>query len=84
MGVSLREWLDAERPWAAYAACRGADPALFFAATDGGDTHMALRICAGCAVKEDCLDWALTAGMPYGVWGGTTEQQRRRLVRRTA
>ncbi len=43
-----------------------------------------LRICAGCAVKEDCLDWALTAGMPYGVWGGTTEQQRRRLVRRTA
>ena len=84
MGISLRAWLDDERPWAAYGACRGADPGLFFAATDGGDTRTAQRICAGCPVRDDCLDWALMAGVSYGVWGGTTEQERRRLVRRTA
>jgi len=82
--ISLRQWLDEERPWAAYAACRGADPAVFFAGADGGDSRLAQRICAGCAVREECLDWALMAGVPYGVWGGTTEQERRRLVRRSA
>ena len=84
MALTLRDWLDDERPWAAYGACRGADPALFFAGTEGGDTDLARRICAGCPVKEDCLDWALTVGVPYGVWGGTTEQERRRLARRSA
>jgi len=84
VGMSLRDWLDEERPWAAYAACRGADSALFFAGTEGGDTNTAQRICAGCAVKDDCLDWALLSGAPYGVWGGTTEHERRRLARRSA
>ena len=84
MAVSLRRWLDDERPWAAHAACRGADPAVFFAGTEGGDTRHAQRICAGCAVREECLEWALAAGAPYGVWGGTTEQQRRHLMRRSA
>ena len=43
-----------------------------------------MRICAGCAVPEECLEWALTARAAFGVWGGTTEQERRRLLRRSA
>ena len=84
MAISLRHWLDDEQPWAAYAACRNSDPGLFFAGTEGGDTRTAQRICAGCPVNEECLDWALMAAVPYGVWGGTTEQERRRLLRRSA
>jgi WhiB family redox-sensing transcriptional regulator len=84
VAISLRRWLEDERPWAVHAACRDADPALFFAGVEGGDTRVAQRICAGCPVNEECLEWALTAGVSYGVWGGTTEQQRRQAVRRSA
>ena len=84
MSISLRRWLEDERPWAAHASCRDADPALFFAGVDGGDTRTAQRICAGCPVNEECLGWALSVGVSYGVWGGTTEAQRRHLARRTA
>lgn len=84
MALSLRHWLDDERPWAAYASCRDADSSLFFAGADGGDTELAQRICSGCPVCAECLAWALEADVPYGVWGGTTEQQRRRLARRSA
>jgi WhiB family redox-sensing transcriptional regulator len=72
-----------ERPWAAYAACRDADPDLFFPASDD-DADDALRVCAGCAVRPDCLHWAMEMRISYGVWGGTTERDRKRLRRRTA
>lgn len=72
-----------ERPWAAYAACRQADPDLFFPA-EGDDAAVALRICRGCPVRAECLEWALDSRVRYGVWGGTTERDRRRLQRRTA
>jgi WhiB family redox-sensing transcriptional regulator len=72
-----------ERPWAAYAACRQADPDLFFPGDDG-DADTAIRICRGCPVRTACLEWALDARIRYGVWGGTTERDRRRLQRRTA
>ncbi len=72
-----------ERPWAAYGACRTADPDLFFPATEMEAAH-ALRICATCPVQEECLDYALMARERYGIWGGTTERERRRLLRRSA
>lgn len=72
-----------ERPWASYAACRGADPDLFFPG-EGEEALAALKICSGCAVKAECLEWALEARIRYGVWGGTTERDRRRLQRRSA
>lgn len=72
-----------ERPWAAYAACRTADPDLFFPADDDA-ARAAVTICRGCPVREECLDWALEVRVRYGVWGGTTERDRRRLVRRSA
>jgi WhiB family redox-sensing transcriptional regulator len=72
-----------ERPWAAYAACRDAEPELFFS-TSEVDTASAIRICQGCPVIEECLDWALDTRVRYGVWGGTTERERRRMLRKTA
>ena len=72
-----------ERPWAAYGACRGADPNLFFP-TEEDDAAAALRICGGCPVQAECLEWALESRVRYGVWGGTTERDRRRLSRRSA
>ena len=79
---SLPAELD-DRPWAAYASCRTADPDLFFP-SDGVDAEPALRICRGCAVRQDCLAWAIDYRIRYGVWGGTTERDRRRLHRRSA
>ena len=84
MAIPLHHWMEDERPWAALAACRDADPDLFFSDGDGEGTAVALRICAGCAVAEECLEWAVMARASFGVWGGTTEQDRRRLLRRSA
>ena len=84
MAIPLQHWLEEQRPWAAFAACRDSDPDLFFADGNGERTAVALRICAGCPVRDECLEWALAARASFGVWGGTTEQDRRRLVRRSA
>lgn len=72
-----------ERPWAAYAACRTADPELFFAGTDSASLE-AVKICGSCAVQDQCLAWALDNRVRYGVWGGLTERERRRVGRRIA
>ena len=72
-----------ERPWAAFAACRDRDPDLFFPASPEGESD-ALRICAGCPVQLDCLEFALEAKIRFGVWGGMTEKERRSLHRRIA
>ncbi len=79
MAIPLNHWLDAEHPWAAHASCRRVDPELFF--SDEGDVGFALRVCEGCPVREECLEWALVTGASYGVWGGTTEEERRQLRR---
>jgi WhiB family redox-sensing transcriptional regulator len=69
--------------WQERAACYGLDPEIFFPTTEE-EASLALSYCAICAVREVCLAWALKNGERYGVWGGTTEQQRRRLLRQTA
>lgn len=72
-----------ERPWAAYAACRTVDPGVFFPESDTG-TETAVRICRGCPVMQECRDWALDTRVRYGIWGGLTERDRRRMLRRSA
>lgn len=74
--------VNEERPWAVFAACRDRDPDAFFPVTPG-DERAALRICSGCPVRQDCLEFALEARVRFGIWGGLTEKQRRSL-RRTA
>ncbi|GAA2897095.1 WhiB family transcriptional regulator [Nonomuraea rubra] len=65
--------------WTSRAACRATDPDLFFPLTWDGRHQPAMRICSNCAVRPRCLEWALEAGEPDGVWGGTTPAERRRL-----
>ena len=83
MTISLKQLFDDDRPWATFAACRDADDDLFFPGRED-DTRTAVRICSGCPVQEQCLCWALEMRIGYGVWGGLTEAERRRLQRRSA
>lgn len=70
-----------ERPWAVYAACKSEKSLIFFPQSKD-EERRALAICNICPVMEDCLDHAFETSERFGVWGGTTEKQRRRLVRR--
>jgi len=72
-----------ERPWAVFAACRNRDSDVFFPVTSA-DERAAIRVCSGCAVKAECLDFALEARVRFGIWGGATEKQRRSMQRRIA
>jgi len=64
--------------WQEYANCLGVDPDLFFPER-GASTREAKAVCNGCVVRDDCLDYALTNGEKFGVWGGMSERQRRRI-----
>lgn len=67
--------------WAERGACRepGIDPELFFPVSDSAPQVAAAKVvCARCPVVARCLDWALRAGEPVGIWGGTTPEERRR------
>ena len=68
-------------PWRDEAACRGVDPNVFFPLTDK-EAEPALAICATCPVREPCLDFAILTRQVDGVWGGTTESERKRIARR--
>lgn len=79
--------LNPDEHWTDYAACHGVDPELFFPIGYVGpllerQQVMAKEVCARCPVTRDCLDWALRAGEPDGIWGGTTPEERRFLRRR--
>jgi WhiB family transcriptional regulator, redox-sensing transcriptional regulator len=71
--------------WTDRAACRGVDPELFYPVSTAGPALVqvdeAKKVCAACPVTADCLAWALRAGEPAGVWGGTTPEERRHLRR---
>ena len=64
----------------AHAKCAGLAPAVFFP-SDGAGVEAAKKICADCPVRTECLQYAL-AHRIAGVWGGTSERERRRMVRR--
>ena len=65
--------------WRDEALCAEVDGDLFF--PDVRDTDReAKRICAACPVQKECLDYAISAGEEFGVWGGTTEIERRHLL----
>jgi WhiB family redox-sensing transcriptional regulator len=60
------------------AACRGEEPAVFFPVR-GGTSTKARAICAVCPVREECLEYALADPEITGVWGMTSEGERRKL-----
>lgn len=64
--------------WQEHAACEGVDVELFYPVTSDPTpaTREALRICAGCPVRDTCLAEAVARGERYGIWGGTLPDQR--------
>ncbi len=66
--------------WQERALCAQTDPEAFFP-EKGGSTREAKRICQGCEVKDACLDYALANDERFGIWGGLSERERRRLKR---
>jgi WhiB family redox-sensing transcriptional regulator len=66
--------------WMVDAACADADPDLFFP-TRGRAPAAAKALCAACPVRPECLDYAVSNGIEWGVWGGTSQGERRVLIR---
>lgn len=79
-----RSW-DAHLAWRQEAACRDLDPNLFFPVGVTGPAveqiATAKDICEHCPVRGECLDFAITSNQEFGVWGGTSEDERRVLRR---
>jgi WhiB family redox-sensing transcriptional regulator len=69
------------RDWRTLGACRDEDPELFFPVTSKGPAARQLvaakAICAGCVVSRECLRYALENRQDHGVWGGTSEEERK-------
>lgn len=65
-------------PWVKDAACKGVDTGLFYPER-GEPTRHALEVCKPCTVKAECLQYAIDNSERWGVWGGMTERQRRRI-----
>lgn len=64
--------------WQRSGVCREVDPELFYPERGAGNAA-AKRLCAGCPVKVDCLAYALDNDERFGVWGGLSERERRRM-----
>lgn len=67
--------------WEDGALCSQTDPEAFFP-EKGGSTREAKNICGRCEVKASCLEWALAYDERFGIWGGLSERERRKLKRR--
>lgn len=67
--------------WQERALCAQTDPEAFFP-EKGGSTREAKKVCASCEVRAECLDYALAHDERFGIWGGLSERERRKLKRR--
>ncbi|CAN5769639.1 WhiB family transcriptional regulator [soil metagenome] len=72
---------DSVTTWMARGNCRLYAPSTFFP-SDGVGVDKARKICAGCPVTEPCLEYALEQRIDHGVWGGCSERERRRILKR--
>ncbi len=79
----LTDLFDAtdEQDWQERALCAQTDPEAFFP-EKGGSTREAKRICLGCEVRSECLEYALQHDERFGIWGGLSERERRKLKKR--
>ena len=70
--------LATDDDWRQDALCAETDPEAFFP-EKGGSTREAKRVCVGCSVRAECLEFALSNDERFGIWGGLSERERRRL-----
>jgi WhiB family transcriptional regulator, redox-sensing transcriptional regulator len=66
--------------WRDDALCAETDPEAFFP-EKGGSTRLPKQVCRACGVRAECLEYALETNQMFGIWGGTSERERRRLKR---
>ncbi|GAB3820224.1 WhiB family transcriptional regulator [Tessaracoccus terricola] len=66
--------------WQEEALCAQTDPEAFFP-EKGGSTREAKKVCQGCTVQTECLEYALANDERFGIWGGLSERERRKLKR---
>jgi WhiB family transcriptional regulator, redox-sensing transcriptional regulator len=72
---------EMDNDWMRLGTCREVPPSTFFP-SDGVGVESARRICGTCPVQEPCLEYALAERIDHGVWGGASERERRRILKR--
>jgi WhiB family redox-sensing transcriptional regulator len=72
---------DEELSWQERSLCAQTDPEAFFP-EKGGSTREAKKVCVGCEVRSECLEYALANDERFGIWGGLSERERRKLKKR--
>jgi WhiB family redox-sensing transcriptional regulator len=84
VGGGLDQQVDSlpeELMWQERALCAQTDPEAFFP-EKGGSTREAKRVCLACEVRTECLEYALANDERFGIWGGLSERERRRVKKR--
>jgi WhiB family redox-sensing transcriptional regulator len=84
LGVpGVRSSTDDDNPlaWQSDSLCAQTDPEAFFP-EKGGSTRDAKKICTSCEVRAQCLEYALANDERFGIWGGLSERERRKLRKR--
>ena len=76
-----RDGLAPSPDWKDRALCAETDPEAFFP-EKGGSTREAKKVCVSCEVRSECLDFALGNDERFGIWGGLSERERRRIKKR--
>lgn len=80
MAATLRAFLSDDLAWQERANCASTDGEAFFP-EKGASNREAKRVCANCEVWRDCREYAISNDEPFGIWGGLSERERRKLVR---
>jgi len=78
--MRLKTVSEEDKTWQKNGNCRGMNPDFFFPER-GASTKEAKAVCVGCPVKEQCLEYALRNSEKFGIWGGLSERERRRIRR---
>jgi WhiB family redox-sensing transcriptional regulator len=81
LGDDVTGDLPEELAWQERALCAQTDPEAFFP-EKGGSTREAKRVCMSCDVRAECLSYALANDERFGIWGGLSERERRRVKKR--
>ena len=79
--VAVNQEPGEELGWQERSLCAQTDPEAFFP-EKGGSTREAKKVCVGCEVRAECLEYALANDERFGIWGGLSERERRKLKKR--
>jgi WhiB family redox-sensing transcriptional regulator len=75
---AIEDECEGELSWQERSLCAQTDPEAFFP-EKGGSTREAKKVCVGCDVRAECLEYALAHDERFGIWGGLSERERRKL-----